>query len=463
MKTASAFGRAGRNDKIRVKIVLLVFIIYWLLIFEGALRKWAFPEFEKFLFFIRDPFVLMVYWYAFRNGFFPKNSKLLSGAVILSLVMLFFSIIQMIFVDLNPLVGIYGWRNYFFYIPLAFIIGECFNRVDLARIQRQSLIAAIPMAILTYIQFLSPVDSFINKAIKEDEFIFRVSENIVRTTGTFTFTTGHTFFVSSVVAMLTIVWLLPVNSRPLKGSLLWMATGAVSTMVALSGSRTVFFIVALVMLATFLSGLLMKKMAIKLRAIRLPIFLVLFGVFVFVFVFPTSFEAMSQRQEDAVIQEGSTMTRAFSVFYNFTAVLPVAPVIGYGLGFGTGGGSTLARGRAQFTLAEDEWSRIILEVGPFMGFSYLFFRIALVLSLLVGAIKAVRHSDDPASLIIFGFIGMTLLNGVITMQGTVNGYGWLFCGFCLAAIRLGQAVESQKPGKINAGMAKRKPSFLSHE
>jgi len=31
-----------------------------------------------------------------------------------------------------------------------------------------------------------------------------------------------------------------------------------------------------------------------------------------------------------------------------------------------------------------------------------------------------------------------LLNGQITGQGTVNGYAWLFAGFCMATIRTGQ-------------------------
>lgn len=453
----------GRNESVRKKIVSLVFIIYWLLIFEGALRKWAFPEFEKLLFFIRDPFVLMVYLLAFKYRFLPRNSKLLFGASILSVFMLFFSVLQMITVDLNPLIALYGWRNYFFYVPLAFIIGECFNRVDFARLQRQSLIVAIPMAILVYIQFLSPSTSFINKAINEDAWIFMVSVDMVRTTGTFTFTTGHSIFVGSVAAMLLAVWLLPAKSRPIKGKLLWMATGAVATMVALSGSRTVFFYVSLIMLATFISGLLVKKAALKMRAIRMPVFLALFGAFVFVFVFPTSFEVMSERQADAIVQEGSTMARAFGVFHNFVGVLPEAPAIGYGLGFGTGGGSTLATGSAQFTLAEDEWSRIILEVGPFMGAFYIFFRIALVSSLLAGAFKTARVSDEPTSLILLGFIGMTLLNGVITMQGTVNGYGWLFCGLCLAGINMGQVAEVKKPGKTNVGPVKENALLLQQE
>ena len=42
-------------------------MIYWLLIFEGALRKWVFPEYQQIIFFLRDPIVLLAYIIAFRN------------------------------------------------------------------------------------------------------------------------------------------------------------------------------------------------------------------------------------------------------------------------------------------------------------------------------------------------------------------------------------------------------------
>ena len=51
----------SQKERARKWIVTLIFIVYWLLIFEGALRKWALPEAHSILFFIRDPFVLAAY------------------------------------------------------------------------------------------------------------------------------------------------------------------------------------------------------------------------------------------------------------------------------------------------------------------------------------------------------------------------------------------------------------------
>lgn len=39
-----------RAEKARRRMVQLIFLIYWLRIFEGALRKWVFPQYFRELF-----------------------------------------------------------------------------------------------------------------------------------------------------------------------------------------------------------------------------------------------------------------------------------------------------------------------------------------------------------------------------------------------------------------------------
>ena len=62
------------------------------------------------------------------------------------------------------------------------------------------------MAVLVYYQFGSAPDSFINKNVVDDTFVFRVVGDIVRTTGTFSFTAGYSLFVVSVVAIVAASW-----------------------------------------------------------------------------------------------------------------------------------------------------------------------------------------------------------------------------------------------------------------
>jgi hypothetical protein len=49
------------------------------------------------------------------------------------------------------------------------------------------------------------------------------------------------------------------------------------------------------------------------------------------------------------------------------------------------------------------------------------------------ALAATRRSGHPLPWLLFAFVGVIMVNGQITANGTDNGYGWLFTGFCLAA------------------------------
>src|SRR5260370_22726506 len=119
---------AGAQERQRWAIVRLVFVIYWLLILEGVIRKWVFPEWGRAFFFVRDPFVIAVYALAFRNRMMPSRSPFLIAGYVLAAIS-----ISLIFVQravapstFDWILAIYGLRNYFLYIPLAFLVARCF-------------------------------------------------------------------------------------------------------------------------------------------------------------------------------------------------------------------------------------------------------------------------------------------------------------------------------------------------
>ncbi|MEW6611897.1 MAG: hypothetical protein ACOY5C_13265 [Pseudomonadota bacterium] len=428
---------AESREAVRKRIVTLVFVVYWLLIFEGVLRKWVLPQLSDVLFFLKDPFVIAIYYLAFRYRLWPQNSTMFWLGVLLAALYIPLVLLQAISYDFPILVSGYGWRNYFFYLPLAFIIGCNFRGEDLARLVKYTLLVAIPLAVLVFFQFLSPPDAFVNRTYSEDAEIFTVTKDIVRTYGTFTFTTGQVIFVASTIAMLLAVWILPKDQRPLHPMLLIAATVAVITSFAVNGSRAIFFYTALTLAATVFSGIIAAKQRIRFRAAILPIVLATAGALIFINVFTTSWEAIQERQQVASGIEGSPVARALKSFTEFTNYIIETPVLGHGVGYGTGGGAKLATGKMDFTLVEDEWSRVLLESGVVLGLLYIAYRILLVSWLFVQAVRATRRSHNPLPLALLGFIGIVLLNGQITSQGTIMGYGWLFAGFLMAANRLG--------------------------
>jgi len=460
----SSRGKSAEDDPEelnRRQIVTLVFVIYWLLIFEGVLRKWLFPEFQRALFFIRDPFVLLIYWFALTRWtrLFP------SPFLVIGLLFAWLSG-EMIFVQTifrssgnSLLLAGYGWRNYFFYIPLAFVIAEHFRQADLERLIRQTLLVAIPIAVLVFLQVKAPANAAINLGTgkgSENQFHnLGVAFGIVRPFGTFTSTSGQRQFVVSAFAMMLAVWIMPKIWKPIKGVALFAATCAVLMCLGLSGSRGAFIHSGLVILTSFATGLLLYRWRMASRTWAFPIIILVLVALLIPLVFPTAFEAFASRwvgayKTESYIYGYGIFGRSLSGFYKFTTLLSDTPLLGYGMGLG-GNASTLLGirhgGVSPLELAESDWSRHIIDLGPVLGVLFIVFRISFVIWLGMRALAATRRSGHVLSLLLFGYVGIVLLDGQITGHGTINGYGWLFAGFCMAASRFGthaKPSESQK-------------------
>jgi len=428
-----------QREKMRSLIVNLIFVIYWLLIFEGALRKWMFPQYHRYLFFIRDPFVLLIYWLAFSSKLYPKKCPIYAYGFSLAVIFLLFTLVQSIITTTGIVTLIYGWRMYFFYFPLAFIIGENFTGKDLKRLVRQTLFVAIPIGALVYAQHISPPRSFINQTAESDVIFTVAGErggSIVRPTGTFTFFHGQQLFLGSIVAFVFSSWILPKKERPLSNILLYPATVSAIISLAVSGTRLPYILTALVCLAAAFSAFVIRRHKISARAMALPITLLVVGMLCFVYFFATIGQITLDRHRGAEGIEGSVFKRAGRMLFQFTDYISRTPLLGQGIGSHTSGGAALATGSREDAGIEDEWTRIVVETGPAFGLLYITFRILLVVWLFMGAVKATHLSSNPLPLLLLAFIGSVVLVWAITNYGTEMGYAWLFIGFCIAANKL---------------------------
>ena len=425
----------------RRRLVALIFFIYWLLIFEGALRKWVFQDVQQYLFFLRDPFVILVYVYAIKTNWWPRLSPLLAGGLALWVAGLVLALAELL-QGSDAVVVAYGWRNYFLYLPLAFIIASVFREADLNRLVSHSLMISIPIAILVIFQFLSPSEAIVNAGLI-DVYQPGVNGAIVRTYGTFTSSAGESPFVVSLLAFALAAWILPKDRRPLGGLLLLMASAAVITCLALSGSRGAFIHAVLVLIFALSSSFLLPQANLRTRARILPFAMCLVAVVLLTTVFSQALEALLIRSAGAYVGESDvylfgTFGRAFSGFTALFPLLFTTPLLGYGLGsfgnaFGSLSSTTLL---PPSVIAEDDWARNVAELGPSIAIFYIAFRIALVIWMGRAAFIATRRSNNPLPLLLFGFCGILLVTGQITGQGSVNGFAWLFAGFCMAANRL---------------------------
>ena len=442
------------GDSSRRRIVGMVLVVYVLLIVEGALRKWVLPEFGQVLFFIRDPFVLAIYGMALVSGHWPRSSPWLTAALVLALLSALLAVLQIALGLGNPqsplLFSAYGLRNYFFYIPLAFIVAETFLLVDLQRVAVITFVLVSLSSLLVVFQFYSPVDAAINVGSSDDPlFQFRglgLNEMRTRPMGFFTSDGGQKQLVVSGLALVVAGWSgVFVRGRVLR-FLLPFATIGVLACLAFSGSRGAVLSAGLVLVATVFVTMRGGAEASRARLLGVVAVLVVLAVFLVHIFFADGLGAFLGRWNEAQNFEskqfsGGIFGRALYGFVDFVRLLSVTPLLGFGIGMG-GNAATMAAaasgGQALPYYAETDWARHIVDLGPVLGLAFMVFRIGLV----VEVARRVVSSRSVLATLLFGYLAYELLTGQITGQGTINGYAWMFTGFTLAAAASVNRVES---------------------
>ena len=454
------------QERARRRLVRLVLLIYVVVIFEGALRKWLLPEFSQVLFFLRDPFLLYAYVLATRHRLWPRRSAWLSlawGMAALGVLLVFLQAASGGVSDTRWLLGAYGWRGYFMALPLAWLVGAQFNPADLWRLVRLTLWLTLPVAVLVAVQFSSPMDAAINVGSASDtDLQFRgVGLNAERTRpmGPFASGAGQQQFVAAAFALLLAACITPAARRRAGVLLLALSACALLACAAFSGSRGTVLQCALS--AAFALGLvaLGRGAALKARALAWPLGMAVAAVVLVPVLFPAGFAAFLERWTSASAAEanftGGVLGRALFGLVDFTRLIDDVPALGYGLGYGGNASITLGAridGVMPGKLAETDFARHMVDLGPVFGLGYIVFRVALTCWLAARVWRATRQSASALPMLLFSYAGYVLLLGQITGQGTINSYGWLFVGLCIAATRapLRQAVPARRrtPGPL---------------
>lgn len=423
------FAHDESRERQRKFVVKAVFCIYLLSLLEGPLRKWFLPELAAPLTLLRDPFVITLYAYCLQNRFIMRNgiaSLWLRFAVITSC----FGLIQYM-VSGYPLEGwILGVRSYWLYMPLAFIIAVTFRPKDLMRFLKLNLWIALPYAVLVSAQYNAGPIALINRGVGGDELgAVRLGMVIVRPFGLFTYTFPNVDFAAAMIAMLIAVYLSSSRERPNLLVFLAMAV-AVATMGVLTGSRFIYFSVAITLGFTIF-GLMLTGLKSKtlIRILSIGAFIALAG-WLFVEVFPDMLETMGVRIEQASRSEGSIWNRIYYNGFTFLDALQTAPILGHGIGAGASGVVRFL-GLPPLIYGEADTQRNINELGVIFGIIFLLMRWLTSLWLLKKAIRLTRNGL-PMVLPLAGYAVFPLAFGQITNSPLIGFLPWLFFGMVLA-------------------------------
>jgi hypothetical protein len=408
----------------------LIWVYFWLLIFEGALRKWFLVPLSNPLLIVRDPIVLWMYYLAWRAGLFPKDRFTLS-ALVLALLSFPAGLVATVYTDFsNILVIFYGLRTNFLHLPLIFLIPKVFSVRDVHQIGRWFLILALPMAVLMALQFQASPTDFLNQGAGGGIGAQLTSAmGKIRPSGTFSFITGPVVFYAMVTAFLTCGVF---EKRVYSTNLLYAAASGTVLALAVSGSRSAIGSV-LIVFACLGVGALLNRRALA-GSVRLLVFIAVAAFSVsFLPLFSEGVEVTTARIDAASNAGDSDLFRRYfgSLTEAFNGLVTI-PLLGYGIGVGTNAGAGLLGAAGNFLLAENEWPRIIRESGPVLGGLFLLWRTILVFVLGRDALRQ-GAAGRILPVVLFGACAVNLFNGQFGVP-TVLGFAALGGGLLLTAL-----------------------------
>jgi hypothetical protein len=200
---------------------------------------------------------------------------------------------------------------------------------------------------------------------------------------------------------------------------------------ALSGSRSAVASVTIIVIAALLICARQFQRFSRVLTPALLAYLTFLG-FCYLPLFRAGLEVHEGR-----FKAGGGVNRGIIVRYlgGFGESIEIAgqtPLLGRGLGIGTNAGAALLTGSRSFLLGESEWSRVVGESGPILGYAYLMLRVAICLFIARRCWAAVARGQALPFLLIASS-GLDLISGQFG-QPTALGFAVLFSGLALAAI-----------------------------
>jgi hypothetical protein len=414
-----------------------IWLYLWLLIFEGALRKWVLPiQLNGMAALARDPLVIAIYWLAFQSrrivspAFFPIG--------VLGIAMTALASLQVALSGLGIPIALYGLHAYILHLPLIFVIQNVLAPGDLAKIGRLFLLFAAPMTILLAAQFRATPSDWLNRGRSGEFGQIDGALGHIRAAGTFSYGTGVSEFFPIVEAFVISRFI-----RAKKGTKTLASVAACATLLAMpfSVSRTLLFWTCFVLAAALVIASRRVKALLRLTsfvALLLPAGILL-SQFASVQESLATFgarwdSAMGDQQTAGVLAD-----RLVGPVLGVIGEIQRSSLIGQGIGLGSGFASSVMTGtRDSFLLAETEGLRLIQEAG-LLGLVFYGVRIAFCLKMLYASYNVAGCSPLP-----FLLAAATAPNLIFNNMEQPTNLGFMIFGSGLALAAISQALGTRR-------------------
>ncbi|MEO1389779.1 MAG: hypothetical protein AAFV85_20775 [Cyanobacteria bacterium J06634_6] len=436
---------SAQNWRRSVLVALVIAVL------EGALRKWGLPQASQFIYFLKD-FILIG---AYLQFFYLDTSlrpplpykNLILSIIGLSLV---WGIVQAFNPSLgSPIIGIFGLKNYYLYIPLMWLVANLFEtEADLYRFLRSYLLLLIPIGLLATVQFFSPPTSPLNVYAWDaaDIAVAVGAGGAVRVTGTFSYLAGYAIYLGFCLCLL-----LPLLTK--KQPLLWqwitLTELSLLVITAFMTASRGLIITCILMLVGFLglqvtSGF--STLFHNLRKLFLPLAIASSIAFWRFYEAIDAFWLRVTSNQDVWHRIVSSFTEVFTNFqykaldgYGIGATFQANPMLRSLLG--------LPAGESIPVYYESEMGRIALEIGP-LGF-FLWYGLKLLLLFLLGLTytKLKRPLLRQLALSAFLLQAISFTNQFV-YNHTANLFQWFLYGFIFLLPHLEHTARCQSYFKM---------------
>jgi hypothetical protein len=436
---------SNSNHKIKVNRVykdpnrdlkIGIWIYFLLLIFEGALRKWFLPFLATPLLIVRDPVAIWLVVKCWQRGLLPR-SLYLYGMSLIGVISIFTAIF---FGHGNLFVALFGVRPMLIHFPLIFAIGSIFTRADVIKIGKATLWITIPMTVLIGLQFYSPQSAWVNRGVGGDMAGagYSGANGFFRPPATFSFTTGTTAYYSFAACYIFyfLFNLKNVNKLALLGAMLGLFAA-----IPFSISRGLFYQIGVTLIFTVFAAARKPQYLGKMIVAFAAAIVLLISLSQVSFL-SKPIDAFTERFTSAGTAEGGAIKG--TIGNRFTAGLTRAlsddanlPYFGYGVGMGTKVGSMLLGGNGGFMIAEDEWPRIVGEIGTILGLSVIVIRLCLGFGIAADSYKKLSKGDFlPWMLLSYGLLTLFQMGW---SQPTYLGFFVMMGGLLIASLKTGKS------------------------
>ena len=428
-------GRSVRSGVVKNNVRFGLGIFLFLLVYDGAIRKWLVNSAEQLVFITKDVLLVALIMVALSRGTRTMCAKIPSFVQL----PLWLYVIWVVGEAVNPnlpnlLVGIWGGKSHLLYAGLILLVPCAFVNLDdlFKTVSRIYPWIVVPVCGLAFLQLMFPADSIINQQVRGgiDSIAHFGETNLVRVAGTFSYISGMAAFVQVIVLLGVALFLWGARSR-----FFLLGLGFALVTLPATGSRGVVVISAVGGVMMILAGLLGRITTARIAIRAIGVLAVL--MVVSLVVQDTAWQALAERAAGSRGDEG----RAITAFTNAFDHMDQAGLIGFGAGAANLAAVALVSYVSPFswlpagTVFEEESGRMVLELGVFGWALNLLMRVAMLwwaLSLLVrGASRSIR----AAAVLVLPIMALAVHQGNGVFAPPVGAvYFW----FCVAILAMAQ-------------------------